>query len=248
MHPLRLYTVPCLLIGELPTAIFTILDVLHVASGCRDKGRPYPSGNDIFRVASIYIKNLLGILLISSLGMEFFIYTNSVPYNMDPDVSTHIILLQLIQVTLATEFLFYWLHRYVHYNRRLYYWLHIDHHQWRYNSFALVNHDLAVPEIAIFSLCPALPCIALGVHWNTMLIHAIYTNWQGTYSHSGYHFKWLDIILLTDSRDHDNHHKHPTYNFAGGGWFSLMDRIFGTYYNLREIDLSTPILCRRGRT
>ena len=145
------------------------------------------------------------------------------------------------QVTLATEFLFYWLHRYVHYNRGIYYWLHIDHHRWRHNSFALVNHDLAIPEIAIFSLCPAIPCIALGVHWKTMLLHAIYTNWQGTYSHSGYHSKCLDIALLTDSRDHDNHHKHPTFNFAGGGWFSLMDRVFGTHYPVegRRVDASS---------
>ena len=74
----------------------------------------------------------------------------------------------------------------------------------------------------------------MGVHWKAMLLHAIYTNWQGTYSHSGYHSKILDAILLTDSRDHDNHHKYPTYNFAGGGWYSIMDRIFGTHYTLKD--------------
>tara|TARA_B100001093_G_C26703674_1_gene960236 strand:+ start:474 stop:1187 length:714 start_codon:yes stop_codon:yes gene_type:complete len=233
MHPLRLYTVPCLLIGEIPTFIFTMFDILHLFPDSRDKGRKYPSMQEINTTLEIYTRNLAGILMLSILGMEFFIQTDNVPYDMrDHYVSDELLiwLFQFVQVSLMTEFLFYWLHRYTHYNRTLYYNIHHGHHKWRFNSFAIVNHDLDVSEISIFSLCPALPCILFGVHWKVMLAHAIYTNWQGIYSHSGYHFQLLDYILLTDSRDHDNHHKYPTYNFAGGGWYSIMDRIFGTYY------------------
>ena len=230
MHPLRLYTIPSLVVGEVPTLVFTIFDLLRLFPAYRDVDRQYPSKEDLYRVIGVYLRNTLGILLFSALGMEFFIYTDTIPYDMDPAVAYHTRVLQFVQSTLCTEFLFYWLHRYVHFNRGLYRWLHVDHHRWRYNSFALVNHDLAIPEISIFALCPAIPCIVLGVHWQVMLMHAICTNWQGTYSHSGYRFRTLDAFLLTDSRDHDNHHKYPTYNFAGGGWYSIMDRIFGTHY------------------
>lgn len=230
MHPLRVYTIPALILGEVPTFIFTMIDLAHALPQYRENDRPYPSIADINKAGKIYLRNVLGILLLGALGMEFFIQTNTVPYNLNSDLSIYTAMIQFIESTLFTEFLFYWLHRYVHYNRALYRDIHYDHHRWRYNSFAIVNHDLAMREILVFSLCPAIPCIALGVHWKVMLLHSIYTNWQGTYSHSGYNIPLLNILLVTDSRDHDNHHKHPTYNFAGGGWYSIMDRVFGTYY------------------
>ena len=227
-----MYTVPCLLVSEIPTFVFTLFDMFHLFSSYRENDRPYPSSSDLHKVAVVYCRNVIGIILLSVLGMEFFIRTDTIPYDMSSDIATQQAISQLVQVTLATEFLFYWLHRYVHYNRTLYRLLHFDHHHWRYNSFALVNHDLTIPEIGIFAFCPAIPCMVLGVNWRVMLIHAIYTNSQGAYSHCGYRFRLLDMLLLTDSRDHDNHHKHPTYNYAGGGWYSIMDRIFGTHYPL----------------
>ena len=230
MHPLRLYTIPCLLISEAPALLFTICDYYHLFPMYREKFRPFPSVNDIKKVFRVYLRNLMIILLLGAMGMEFFIQTNTIPYDMNSELTYFTGMYQFVSATLITEFLFYWLHRYVHYNRSLYRWLHFDHHRWRYNAFALINHDLAVSEVCIFSLCPALPCITLGVHYKVMLMHAVYTNWQGSYSHSGYRFKIIDLFLLTDSRDHDNHHKHPTYNYAGGGWYSIMDRIFGTHY------------------
>ena len=230
MHPLRRYTIPCLLVGEVPTLIFTIFDILKLFSAYRGSmNRPYPSLSEIYSVIGIYTRNVIIILMMAGMGMEFFIRSDMVPYDMSDDIVFVETVIQLIQVSLFTEFLFYWLHRCVHFQRKLYYWMHVGHHKWRSNSFALVNHDLAIPEVGFFALCPAIPCIVLGVHWKVLLLHAMYTNWQGIYSHSGYRFPMLDLLLLTDSRDHDNHHKHPTYNFAGGGWYSVMDRIFGTY-------------------
>tara|TARA_Y100000996_G_scaffold137688_1_gene104808 strand:+ start:29 stop:727 length:699 start_codon:yes stop_codon:yes gene_type:complete len=230
MHPLREYTVPCLIIGEMPTLVFTLLDKYRLLSYYKDSDRVYATTTDLQQVIYVYIRNVIGILLAAALGMEILIHGNIVPYDMSNDMTIDQYLVQFIQVTLTTEFLFYWLHRYVHNYRKLYYWMHASHHKWRDNSFALVNHDLEKSEISTFALCPAIPCMLFGVNWRVMLFHSIYTNWQGTYSHSGYHIPMLDMLLLTDSRDHDYHHKKPTYNFAGGGWYSLMDRIFGTYY------------------
>lgn len=212
-----MYIIPCLIVGELPCLVISMFD-------------KRPSNDDLRKVGSVYARNLTAILLMAQLSMELMVRTGMVPYDMSNTLpSWPALFLQYAVASLCTEFLFYWLHRYIHCNRILYYVLHAKHHKWVSNSFALVNHDLQLSEVSIFALCPALPCALLGVHWTVMMFLAIMTNWQGTYGHSRIRHPVLDCLLLTDSRDHNNHHLHPTCNFAGGAWFSLMDRLFGTF-------------------
>ncbi len=226
---LTTYIIPTLLIGEFPTLVFTFFDYYHLFSKYRENDRLYPTFQNLQDAFYPYIRNVIGILLFGYIGMNFIIYTNLNFYDMSNNINIFSFIYQWFFVSLFTEFLFYWLHRYVHVNKDLYYYLHASHHRWKNNSFALVNHDLEIIEIAIFSFCPAIPCIVLGVNWQVMMFHAMYTNWQGTYSHSGYHIPILDYLLLVDSRNHDNHHKYPNYNFAGGSMFNLMDKIFHTH-------------------
>lgn len=217
MNPLQTFIIPCLLLGELPCLLITLLD-------------NRPSTEQLYKVGSVYLRNTALILTVGQVGMECIVRTGMVPYDMSPTLPPlPILFVQYVAASLCTEFLFYWLHRFVHRCRPLYYMLHAHHHQWVHNSIAIVNHDLQLPELCIFALCPAIPCAVLGVHWTVMMFLAMFTNWQGTYGHSRLHHPVVDAVLLTDSRDHDNHHVHPTCNFSGGGWFSVMDRLFGTY-------------------
>ena len=66
-----------------------------------------------------------------------------------------------------------------------------------------------------------------------MWIYAIITNWSGAYIHSGYEFPIISKLLLLNSRDHDIHHIRPNKNYSTGLMYSIIDRIFGTYINIK---------------
>lgn len=222
------YTTLWLVLGEIPTLLFTIIDICKPTWAVPYRSRDYPTAVELVAACKIYVRDTVLVLLAAALAMEVLIAMDFIPYSLQ-EITVLEFLLQYVLSSLCTEALFYWLHYYVHKNRWLYRLLHSNHHAYVGNSFALVNHVLDVPEILIFGLCPAIPCILLGVNIRVMWFLSVYTNWQGTYGHSGYSSSLLDWLLLTRSIDHDNHHKYPHKNLSGGGYFSLMDRIFGTY-------------------
>ena len=222
------YTTMWLVLGELPTLLFTLVDICRPSWGREFRSRDYPTASELVGACRIYVRDTILVLLVTSLSMEALIAADFIPYSLH-EISLTEFVLQYLVCSMSTEALFYWSHYIVHKNRSLYRALHANHHSYVGNSFALVNHVLDVPEILIFGLCPAIPCIIFGVNIRVMWFVSVYTNWQGTYGHSGYSSRFLDWLFLTRSIDHDNHHKYPHKNFSGGGYFSLMDRLFGTY-------------------
>ena len=231
-HPLETYIIPCLLFGESLTILFTIADVIQpdCLKRFRINHRRFPTIQELQSAMPQYIVSVIIILSLGFVGMSTMVRLDIVPYDMNPNLPPFkTSLLQFLVISLSTELLFHILHRYMHANRKAYQTLHFKHHRWTRDSFALCNHDLDPIELIIFSLCPSIPGVVMGVHYKIMFLHAILANWQGTYGHSGYSHPILTVLLFTDSIDHDTHHARPNKNFSGGAMFSIIDRLAGTY-------------------
>ena len=232
-------TIFIVLISELPIIIFTLLD--YYKFNClktyriayqNNPVRQYPTTTEIIQALQLFIPIVFIFLLpMTYFGMSFFEYINWNPYQMSielPSYSSGFI--QYLTISILSEFLFYGLHRLVHLPKL--YWIHKHHHCYKYNSFSIVNHYLHPIEIILFIIPPALPPILCQSHLMIVWVYAIITNWVGAYIHSGYEFPLLETILCIKSRDHDIHHIRPKKNFSTGLFYSLVDRLFGTYLHL----------------
>lgn len=236
-HHLVWGTIPALFLSEALVPLFTLCDVFKLDYLKRfriqhgNKERPYPDDQEIIRAGYdflvIFFFGLLPITLIGLTVMTCFpehliLYDlNRVP----PSGMKH--LADLLMCTLMGDFLFYWLHYAFHHP--LLYPYHRHHHRYRRDSFALVNHVLHPSEAILFVLPPAIPPMVLGCHISTMWLYAIVTNWIGTYIHSGYDIPGLAYLIAVCPQDHDMHHVSPKNNFSTSAFFSLIDRVFGTY-------------------
>jgi len=233
------FTIMVLLISEFPIILFTMLDLLQL--DCLKKyrivysnkpSRIYPTTKEIYHALGVFIPIVfLGLIPISYFGISLLKYLHWNPYNMSSilpsffDGFCHYFLISIL-----SELFFYGLHRLVH-TKRLY-WIHKHHHNYKYNSFSIVNHYLHPIEIVLFIIPPALPPILLGSHLMIVWIYAIITNWLGAYIHSGYQFTILDKLLMIRSTDHDIHHIRPKHNFGTGLFHSFIDKLFGTYLDI----------------
>lgn len=226
-----IYTIPILLISEIPCLLFTILDIIKF--DClvkyRIDNRKYPSNKEIYKAFKQSIKIFLIIFFLTCISFITMDYIKWSPYNIDQfNYSYSRIILEYFFICIINDFFFYIFHRIVHLPK--FYWIHKDHHLYRRNSFSLVNHYLQEIEICIFIIPPIIAPILFNSHIYIVWIYMLLTNFNGIYGHSGYNFKILNFFLLVDPIDHDNHHKHPKTNFSTGFLFSIIDRLFNTHY------------------
>ena len=226
-----IYTIPILVISEIPCLIFTILDIIKL--DClvkyRIDNRKYPSNKEIYCAFKQSIKIFLIIFFITCISFITMDYINWSPYNTGKfNYSYYRCIIEFFLICIINDFFFYLFHRIVHFPK--FYWIHKDHHLYRRNSFSLVNHYLHEIEICIFIIPPIIAPILFNSHIYIVWIYMLLTNFNGIYGHSGYNFKLLNFFLLIDPIDHDNHHKHPKTNFSTGFLFSIIDRLFNTHY------------------
>ena len=228
------FTIIVLLFSEWSIIFFTFLDICKFDSlkkyriTYNNNIRPYPTKSEINYALNQYYIILSILLSITYFGMLFLEYIKWIPYDMSDKLpSFYMGTLHYIGISLFSELLFYMFHRTVHHPKL--YWLHSHHHNYKYNSFSIVNHFLHPLEIIIFIIPPALPPIIFGTHLMIVWIYVLVTNTLGIYNHSGYNFPLLNNILLFNSRDHDTHHVKPKKNFSTGLFNSFIDRLFGTY-------------------
>ena len=225
-----------LVISEIPVLIFTILDIckfpslqIYRITYTNHSTRPYPSISELYNGACDYLFNTTIILFpISYLGIEILEYMQWNLFNTDgQSLMIYDAICKLICLFIWSDILFYGLHRMAHLPK--YYHLHKKHHAYVYNSFSLVNHCLDPKEMVLFMMPPFCAAIILRPHIYVMCAYVILANTIGTYIHSGYSFPILNRILLVNPRDHDMHHVKKVKNYGLGTFYSLSDRLFGSF-------------------
>ena len=225
-----LWTPLVVLVSEIPCWIFTVLDIMQINRlRCyRINQRPYPTREQLVVALGPYMRTLSIIVFVTALAFGLMAYTSiPSPYELgDFNLNAIEIMVQLFIISLTNDLLFYFLHRIAHMPG--FYWLHKGHHEYRDDSFALVNHVLHPTEILMFMLPAAFGPIVFHSHIYLVWSYAVLTNLIGTLGHSGYKFPISNMILLNPV-DHDLHHRRPYKNFSTGFCYSIVDRIFGTY-------------------
>ena len=174
---------------------------------------------------------LLNHLLISpALSLPFFI-NNTAPFRMDYESlpSFFEILWQYIFINICDDFLFYWSHRFLHWDK-IYGYIHKQHHE--YISTIGITAEYAHPIEYIFgNIIPAnLGTFLLGkrVHAFTALLKIWLKILVTTESHSGYSFPWSPCYLNLEQVPTDFHNYHHL-NYKGNyGNTMLWDIICNT--------------------
>lgn len=149
-----------------------------------------------------------------------------------PSVGT--MMWQITLFMMASELLFYWMHRVVHHPKL--YWIHKQHHE--YNVTITLAAQYAHPIEHIFA--NSIP-VGIGykflskvypVHIFTILIWYTMRMFETYDGHSGYNWPWGQSQLLPFSAGgsyHYFHHKQNVENY--GAILNLFDTIFDTNKN-----------------
>lgn len=138
---------------------------------------------------------------------------------------------------LAEEVTFFYLHRWMHVNRKMYAKIHKIHHQWTspISYAAIYCHPLE------HLLCNVFPLIIgpllCGSHLAGISVFVFVGFIHTTAVHSGYWF-------CDDNGMHDVHHEKFNYNY---GVMGLMDSLYGTYL-LPPSASSTESAAKRAKT
>jgi lathosterol oxidase len=122
-----------------------------------------------------------------------------------------------------TELLVYWAHRLLH-RPSLYKRLHIYHHQFRTPSpwASMAFHPLdSFAQALPHHLCAFLFPVHIGVYFFAIMFLQVWS----TLIHE--RVSWTRSAVLNSTAHHTAHHKLNGYNY--GQFFTLCDRIFGTY-------------------
>lgn len=228
---LLLYTIPIVLVTEVPCLIFTVFDILKLdcLRKYRIKNTDYPTNLELWTAFKTYCSVLATIMTLATVAFgSLYLFADDwmIPYRMGEfDQSICSFVLELVAVTLFNDLLYWLWHKIAH--LPYFYAGHHKHHL-LWNTFALGTHVLEIPEIVVFSIPAAIGPILFRSHIYLVWCYAALANLIGTIGHSGYYTPMFQILSI-DTRDHFNHHKHPGRNFCTGFLWSFWDRILGTY-------------------
>ncbi|MFE8070216.1 sterol desaturase family protein [Marinobacteraceae bacterium S3BR75-40.1] len=136
---------------------------------------------------------------------------------------------QLIFFVLLDDFLYYWMHRWMHENKWLLRHVHAVHHQIRQPYGLAGNHFHWLEFVMTVGLAMVGP-ILVGAHVYVVWAWFILRQWEAVDGHTGYNLPWDPfhwLPLYEGAGYHDFHHARFKGNFAG--FLPLWDRVFGTY-------------------
>ena len=235
------FTLPVLLVSEIPLWFFTIIDYLQLR--CADKyrihyskiekkrPRNYPTNVELWKAFKVHCINFFGIYCsVFVLGVGFACQTNIVPYSFSKELPSNW-LLQFILCSFCSDVLFYVFHRAVH-SKGLYQRLHKMHHEYIY-TIALAHHYMDPLEATIFMLPPIIPPILMGSHITVVWAMVLLTQFGGIMGHSAFLLpifgtsRWTTWIPFLNSQYHDLHHLRFNVNY--GAVWPIVDMLFGTY-------------------
>ncbi|PHR59760.1 MAG: hypothetical protein COA43_08685 [Robiginitomaculum sp.] len=180
------------------------------------------------------------IILHFAIG-AFLIITNTIIHDLVgwfrfPEISDMIqkisTLPQFLLLILFVDLTQYWLHRLYHENKRL--WrVHAVHHSAPHMDW-LAGSRLHIVEAILTRTAILLAMTAIGFSANVINIYVVFIVFSGTFIHTNFKFSLgvFENIFVTPKIHHWHHAKSPeAINKNYAIHLSLLDRIFGTYYN-----------------
>lgn len=146
-----------------------------------------------------------------------------------PRPAWYVFVWQIVFFVFLDDFLYYWMHRWMHENKWLLRHVHAVHHQVR-NPCALAGNHFHWAELAMTSGLVLVGPILVGAHVEVVYLWVLLRQLEAADGHTGYHFPWDPLHRLPfyeGAAFHDFHHARFQGNYAG--FLPLWDRIFGTY-------------------
>ena len=195
--------------------------------------RPYKIQNKPFQVAKYFWPNIARITLNSI--MMFLVLVLVWPLLSLSNIHTgaippwYVWVFQIVFFLIFDDFLFYWMHRYMHENKWVLRHIHSVHHRIR-NTCALDGNYFHWVEFVLIGSLAMVGPILLGCHLYVLYAWIIIRNIEAADGHAGYDFPWnpLRFLPLYDGPVyHDFHHARFKGNYAGA--LHYVDRFFGTY-------------------
>lgn len=139
----------------------------------------------------------------------------------------YIILAQLLFFVLFDDFLYYWMHRYMHENKWLLKNIHSVHHRIR-NTCGINGNYMHWVEYVLTASLTLLGPILIGAHIYVIWIWVIIRQFEGADGHIGYDIPWNPAHLLPVYEGpvyHDFHHAKFKGNYAG--FLPYLDKYLG---------------------
>ena len=137
-------------------------------------------------------------------------------------------MLSIVTFILFTDWLIYWIHRWLH-HKLIYKYIHKDHHRWKVPT-PFASHAFH-PVDGFLQSCPYhIYPFLFPLHKYTYLVLFVLVNVWTVSIHDGeYRVPKCLQPFINGSAHHMDHHLYYNYNY--GQYFTLWDRIGGSFRN-----------------
>ena len=200
---------------------------IHYSKVEKRRPRLYPTNAELLRAlrvsGGVFFGLYLPLFIVLITAANFLeIY----PYSFAKELPEHW-LFEIVLCSIASDSLFYWLHRLAH-HPKVYSKMHKMHHEWIY-TIALAHHYMSWEEALMFTLPPIIPPLLCGAHISTVYVMVLWTNLNGVMGHSAYCIPFLNSMRLPflNPAYHDLHHLRFNVNY--GAVYSFTDIMWGTF-------------------
>jgi len=139
----------------------------------------------------------------------------------------YVILAQLVFFVLLDDFLYYWMHRYMHENKWLLRNVHSVHHRIR-NTCGINGNYVHWLEYSLTAPLTLIGPVLLGAHVYVIWLWVVIRQIEGADGHIGYDIPWNPVHLLPVYEGpvyHDFHHAKFKGNYAG--FLPYLDKYMG---------------------
>ncbi|MGP4953645.1 sterol desaturase family protein, partial [Psychrobacter sp. T6-1] len=139
----------------------------------------------------------------------------------------YFIIAQLVFFVLLDDFLYYWMHRYMHENKWLLKHIHSVHHR-IHNTCGINGNYMHWVEYSLTATLTLVGPILLGAHIYVVWLWVILRQVEGADGHIGYDIPWNPAHLLPVYEGpvyHDFHHAKFKGNYAG--FLPYLDKYMG---------------------
>ena len=139
----------------------------------------------------------------------------------------YMIIAQLVFFVVFDDFLYYWVHRYLHENKWLLKKIHSVHHRVR-NTCAINGNYMHWLEFVMIAALMLIGPILIGAHLYVVYLWVIVRQLEAVDGHAGYDIPWNPVHWLPVYQGpvyHDFHHSKFKGNYAGA--LPYLDRYMG---------------------
>lgn len=139
----------------------------------------------------------------------------------------YIIIAQLVFFVLLDDFLYYWMHRYMHENKWLLKHIHSVHHR-IHNTCGINGNYMHWVEYSLTATLTLVGPMLIGAHIYVVYLWVILRQVEGADGHIGYDIPWNPAHLLPVYEGpvyHDFHHAKFKGNYAG--FLPYLDKYLG---------------------